>query len=86
MDLSLDSFHNMVKSGFIYPKKGWSDEVQQQLDTARANVASIATQYLYTGYQVVVDDTLFSDWEAAGLGSWHRVMAQVEVDAGGVHV
>jgi hypothetical protein len=35
---------------------------------------------LYTGYQVVVDDTLFSDWERVGLGPWHRVMAQIEVD------
>jgi len=70
----------MVKTGFIDPKYGWNDEVQVQLDIARANVASVATRYLNTGYQVVVDDALFPDWEAVGLGPWRRVMAPMEVD------
>ena len=61
--LSLDSFRHMVKSGFLDPKYGWSDEVQVQLDIARANVASVAARYLNTGYQVVVDDALFPNWE-----------------------
>jgi chloramphenicol 3-O-phosphotransferase len=78
--LSLDSFRHMVKTGFIDPKYGWNDEVQVQLDIARANVASVATRYLNTGYQVVVDDALFPDWEAVGLGPWRRVMAPMEVD------
>jgi len=78
--LSLDSFRHMVKTGFIDPKYGWNDEVQVQLDIARANVASVATRYLNTGYQVVVDDALFPDWEAVGLGPWRRVMAPIEVD------
>jgi hypothetical protein len=70
----------MVKTGFIDPKYGWNDEVQVQLDIARANVASVATRYLNTGYQVVVDDALFPDWEAVGLGPWRRVMSPIEVD------
>jgi chloramphenicol 3-O-phosphotransferase len=78
--LSLDSFRHMVKTGFIDPKYGWNDEVQVQLDIARANVASVATRYLNTGYQVVVDDALFPDWEAVGLGPWRRVMSPIEVD------
>jgi chloramphenicol 3-O-phosphotransferase len=78
--LSLDSFRHMVKTGFIDPKYGWNDEVQVQLDIARANVASVATRYLNTGYQVVVGDALFPDWEAVGLGPWRRVMAPIEVD------
>ena len=78
--LSLDSFRHMVKTGFIDPKYGWNDEVQVQLDIARANVASVATRYLNTGYQVVVGDALFPDWEAVGLGPWRRVMAPMEVD------
>lgn len=78
--LSLDSFRHMVKTGFIDPKYGWSDEVQVQLEIARANVASVAIRYLNTGYQVVVDDALFPDWEAVGLEPWRRVMAPIEVD------
>ena len=78
--LSLDSFRHMVKTGFIDPKYGWNDEVQVQLDIARANVASVAARYLNTGYQVVVDDALFPDWEAVGLEPWRRVMAPIEVD------
>jgi chloramphenicol 3-O-phosphotransferase len=78
--LSLDSFRHMVKTGFIDPKYGWNDEVQVQLDIARANVASVAARYLNTGYQVVVDDALFPNWEAVGLGPWRRVMAPIEVD------
>ena len=78
--LSLDSFRHMVKTGFIDPKYGWGDEVQVQLDIARANVASVASRYLNTGYQVVVDDALFPNWEAVGLEPWRRVMAPVEID------
>jgi hypothetical protein len=78
--LSLDSFRHMVKTGFIDPKYGWNDEVHVQLDIARANVASVVSRYLYTGYQVVVGDALFPDWETVGLGPWRRVMAPIEVD------
>ena len=78
--LSLDSFRHMVKTGFIDPKYGWNYEVHVQLDIARANVASVVSRYLYTGYQVVVGDALFPDWETLGLGPWRRVMAPIEVD------
>jgi len=70
----------MVKTGFLDPKYGWSDEVQWQFEIARANAASVAARYLNTGYQVVVDDVVFPNWEVAGLGPWRRVMAPIEVD------
>ena len=77
--LSLDSFRELVKSGFRNPELGWSDETQRQLDLARSNVAAVAKNYTSAGFDVVVDDAVFPNWSEVGIDRWKEALSPIEI-------
>ena len=78
--LPLDSFREMVKSGYHHPEFGWNDEAQRQLDLARTNIAGVAKNFLAAGFQVVVDDAVFPNWDEVGIDRWEEEFFPVEID------
>lgn len=77
--LSLDSFRLLVKSGYHDPRSGWNDEAQRQLDIARSNVAAVATRFIESDIDCVIDDVVFPDWESVGFERWERALAPIRV-------
>jgi len=77
--LSLDSFRELVKSGFRNPELGWVDETQRQLDLARSNVAAVAKNYTSAGFDIVVDDAVFPNWSEVGIDRWKEAMSPIEI-------
>jgi predicted kinase len=78
--LSLDMFRELVKSGYEDPRLGWNDETQRQLDLARSNMAAATINYLGSGFQVVIDDAVFPDWESVSLDGWREILPGITID------
>jgi hypothetical protein len=78
--LPLDTFRQFVKAGYQDPRLGWNDEAQRQLDLARANIAAAATNYLNSGFQVVIDDAVFPNWDQVSLEGWNQALPDATID------
>jgi len=78
--LQLDDFRQLVVSGYHDPRIGWNEEAQRQLDLARTNVAGVATNFIKSEIDVVIDDVAFPDWEPSGLERWERALEPIEID------
>ena len=78
--LQLDDFRQLVVSGYHDPRIGWNEEAQRQLDLARTNVAGVATNFIKSEIDVVIDDVAFPDWEPSGLGRWERALEPIRVE------
>ncbi|MBI2011387.1 AAA family ATPase [Candidatus Daviesbacteria bacterium] len=75
--LSLDQFRYFVKSGLVDPQEGWSEETKRQLSLAQKSCAEVVKIYLAEGYNCVIDDAVFPEWEEAGLDNWKQVLGPV---------
>ncbi|MEY9846864.1 hypothetical protein ABH940_003951 [Streptacidiphilus sp. BW17] len=70
--VSLDDVREWVRSGFASPTAGWNDQAEAQYRLARRTCGFAARNYLANGFSVVIDDAVFPDQPAVGLGGWRR--------------
>jgi Zeta toxin len=70
--ISLDDVREWVRSGFADPQAGWNDQCEAQYRLARRTCGFAARNHLANGISCVIDDAVFPDRPAVGLGGWKR--------------
>jgi hypothetical protein len=70
--ISLDDVREWVRSGFADPQAGWNDNSEAQYRLARRTCGFAARNFLANGISCILDDAVFPDWPAVGLGGWKR--------------
>lgn len=70
--ISLDDVREWVRSGFADPRSGWNDQSEAQYRLARRTCGFAARNYLANGISCILDDAVFPDRPAVGLGGWKR--------------
>ena len=70
--ISLDDVREWVRSGFADPRAGWNDQCEAQYRLARRTCGFAARNHLANGISCVIDDAVFPDRPAVGLGGWTR--------------
>lgn len=75
--VSIDDVRALLKTGYVNPEDGWTAEAERQLDLARKIVGDMARRYAKSGIQLVVDDAVFPEWEAAGEARWRAALGDL---------
>ncbi|MGN9793830.1 Pro-rich N-terminal domain-containing protein [Streptomyces sp. OZ13] len=70
--ISLDDVREWVCSGFADPQSGWNDNSEAQYRLARRTCGFAARNFLANGISCILDDAVFPDRPAVGLGGWKR--------------
>lgn len=70
--ISLDDVREWVRSGFADPRSGWDDRSEAQYRLARRTCGFAARNFLANGISCILDDAVFPDRPAIGLGGWKR--------------
>nr|WP_179816145.1 AAA family ATPase [Allostreptomyces psammosilenae] len=70
--ISLDDVREWVRAGFADPRAGWNENSEAQYRLARRTCGFAARNYLANGISCIVDDAVFPDQPAVGLGGWKR--------------
>ncbi|WP_344446698.1 AAA family ATPase [Kitasatospora nipponensis] len=70
--ISLDDVREWVQSGFANPQSGWNSASEAQYRLARRTCGFACRNYLANGISCVIDDAVFPDRPAIGLGGWKR--------------
>ncbi|MCX4745102.1 ATP-binding protein [Kitasatospora sp. NBC_01287] len=70
--ISLDDVREWVRSGFADPQSGWNSASEAQYRLARRTCGFACRNYLANGISCVIDDAVFPDRPAIGLGGWKR--------------
>ncbi|WP_407703423.1 AAA family ATPase [Streptomyces triticirhizae] len=70
--ISLDDVREWVRSGFADPRTGWDDSSEAQYRLARRTCGFAARNFLANGISCILDDAVFPDRPAVGLGGWKR--------------
>ncbi|GAA1894801.1 hypothetical protein GCM10009716_00860 [Streptomyces sodiiphilus] len=70
--ISLDDVREWVRSGFADPRAGWDDRSEAQYRLARRTCGFAARNFLANGISCILDDAVFPDRPAIGLGGWKR--------------
>lgn len=70
--ISLDDVREWVRAGFANPQSGWNDQSEAQYRLARRTCGFAARNYLVNGISCIIDDAVFPDFPAVGLGGWKR--------------
>jgi hypothetical protein len=70
--ISLDDVREWVRAGFANPQTGWNDQSEAQYRLARRTCGFAARNYLANGISCIIDDAVFPDRPAIGLGGWKR--------------
>jgi hypothetical protein len=70
--ISLDDVREWVRSGFANPQSGWNDNSEAQYRLARRTCGFACRNYLANGISCIIDDAVFPDRPAIGLGGWKR--------------
>ncbi|MFD0327984.1 hypothetical protein ACFQZC_06400 [Streptacidiphilus monticola] len=70
--VSLDDVREWMRSGFANPQSGWNDQSETQYRLARRTCGFAARNYLVNGISCIIDDAVFPDRPAIGLGGWKR--------------
>ncbi|WP_377268232.1 AAA family ATPase [Peterkaempfera sp. SMS 1(5)a] len=70
--ISLDDVREWVRSGFANPQSGWNDASEAQYRLARRTCGFACRNYLANGISCIIDDAVFPDRPAIGLGGWKR--------------
>ncbi|MFH9739446.1 AAA family ATPase [Streptomyces roseolus] len=70
--ISLDDVREWVCSGFADPQSGWNEHSEAQYRLARRTCGFAARNFLANGISCIVDDAVFPDRPAVGLGGWKR--------------
>ena len=70
--ISLDDVREWVRSGFANPQSGWNDNSEAQYRLARRTCGFAARNYFANGISCIIDDAVFPDSPAIGLGGWKR--------------
>ena len=70
--VSLDDVREWVRSGFADPQRGWNDHSEAQYRLARRTCGFAARNFLANGISCILDDAIFPDRPAVGLGGWKR--------------
>lgn len=70
--ISLDDVREWVQAGFADPQSGWNDASEAQYRLARRTCGFACRNYLANGISCIIDDAVFPDQPAVGLGGWQR--------------
>ncbi|WP_376778561.1 AAA family ATPase [Kitasatospora kifunensis] len=70
--ISLDDVREWVCSGFANPQSGWNNASEAQYRLARRTCGFACRNYLANGMSCIIDDAVFPDRPAIGLGGWKR--------------
>ncbi|WAL70773.1 AAA family ATPase [Kitasatospora sp. YST-16] len=70
--ISLDDVREWVQSGFANPQSGWNTASEAQYRLARRTCGFACRNYLANGISCIIDDAVFPDRPAIGLGGWKR--------------
>jgi hypothetical protein len=70
--ISLDDVREWVRSGFADPQAGWNAHSEAQYRLARRTCGFAARNFLANGVSCIIDDAVFPDRPAVGLGGWKR--------------
>ncbi|MET7640572.1 AAA family ATPase [Streptomyces sp. NPDC005438] len=70
--ISLDDVREWVRSGFADPQAGWNDHSEAQYRLARRTCGFAARNFLANNISCIIDDAVFPDRPAIGLGGWKR--------------
>ena len=70
--ISLDDVREWVRSGYADPRTGWNDQCEAQYRLARRTCGFAARNHLANGISCIIDDAVFPDWPAIGIGGWQR--------------
>ncbi|MFE0462315.1 AAA family ATPase, partial [Kitasatospora sp. NPDC058965] len=70
--ISLDDVREWVCSGFANPQSGWNSDSEAQYRLARRTCGFACRNYLANGISCIIDDAVFPDRPAIGLGGWRR--------------
>ncbi|WP_442911098.1 AAA family ATPase [Kitasatospora sp. NBC_01266] len=70
--ISLDDVREWVRSGFASPQSGWNNVSEAQYRLARRTCGFACRNYLANGISCIIDDAVFPDRPAIGLGGWKR--------------
>lgn len=70
--ISLDDVREWVRFGFADPQAGWNEHSEAQYRLARRTCGFAARNFLANGVSCIIDDAVFPDWPAVGLGGWKR--------------
>lgn len=70
--ISLDDVRDWVRAGAADPRGGWDERAETQYRLARRTVGFAARNYLVNGISCIIDDAVFPDSPAVGLGGWKR--------------
>ncbi|MFF4648721.1 AAA family ATPase [Streptomyces sp. NPDC001380] len=70
--ISLDDVREWVRSGFANPQSGWNEHSEAQYRLARRTCGFACRNYLANGISCIIDDAVFPDRPAIGLGGWKR--------------
>lgn len=70
--ISLDDVREWVRAGFADPQSGWNEHSEAQYRLARRTCGFSARNFLANGISCIIDDAVFPDWPAVGLGGWKR--------------
>lgn len=70
--VSLDDVREWVQSGFANPQSGWNNASEAQYRLARRTCGFACRNYLANGISCIIDDAVFPDRPAIGLGGWKR--------------
>ncbi|MFI2609008.1 AAA family ATPase [Kitasatospora sp. NPDC018619] len=70
--ISLDDVREWVQAGFANPQTGWNNASEAQYRLARRTCGFACRNYLANGISCIIDDAVFPDRPAIGLGGWKR--------------
>ncbi|WP_165984802.1 AAA family ATPase [Streptomyces sp. YIM 98790] len=70
--ISLDDVREWVRAGFADPRAGWNENSEAQYRLARRTCGFAARNFLANGISCILDDAVFPDRPAVGLGGWKR--------------
>jgi hypothetical protein len=70
--ISLDDVREWMRSGFADPQAGWNEHSEAQYRLARRTCGFAARNFLANGVSCIIDDAVFPDRPAVGLGGWKR--------------
>ncbi|MFR9727215.1 AAA family ATPase [Streptomyces sp. MS19] len=70
--ISLDDVREWVRAGFADPRAGWNDRSEAQYRLARRTCGFAARNFMANGISCILDDAVFPDRPAVGLGGWKR--------------
>ncbi|MFD0568813.1 AAA family ATPase [Kitasatospora gansuensis] len=70
--ISLDDVREWVQAGFANPQSGWNNASEAQYRLARRTCGFACRNYLANGISCIIDDAVFPDLPAVGLGGWKR--------------